>query len=157
MCPLHAAAPSGSQQPPRLEYDIVEGSREGEAVLTLQRWWRCAKLRLHWLDLIDELTINAELKRRRREWDAVERLQRWLRRRMLRTNWLRIVEEAKARRDRRRSYDGLTDAAAPGVWAPHAASSESRRSRAKTAATQRSRSRRRTRTATRPSRGASCA
>ena len=66
----------------------------------LQRWWRQARLRLHWLDLIDELTINAELKRRRREWDAVERLQRWLRRRMLRTNWLRIVEEAKARRDR---------------------------------------------------------
>ena len=69
-----------------------------------ERWrgWvrmrRQARLRLHWLDLIDELTINAELKRRRREWCAVERLQRWLRRRVLRTNWLRIVEEAKARR-----------------------------------------------------------
>ena len=72
-----------------------------EAVSFLQRWWRHKLLQLHWLSLIEHLTVNAALRRKQRVTDAVLRLQAWYRRRVLRGHWLRIVEEARVRRELR--------------------------------------------------------
>ena len=73
----------------------------GEAVEMLQGWWRRTHIRHQWKDLIQDLTVNAELRRKKRRNDAALKLQQWLRRVIMRRHWLRVVEEAKARRQLR--------------------------------------------------------
>ena len=80
---------------------IVPATDTIGAAVRLQRWWHRRAMRLHWVELVEVLSINAMLRRRRQQHDAVYRLQSWYRRRVMRAQWYQMVEMAKARRQLR--------------------------------------------------------
>ena len=89
-----------------------------DAVAMLQQWWRRRLIQHQWQELIQDLKVNAGLKRKKRRNDAALMLQQWLRRWFMRRQWLRVVEEARARRQLRMLIkEELAREAAQRTWA----------------------------------------
>ena len=49
-----------------------------DACVMLQQWWRRRLIQHQWQELIQDLTVNAALRRKKRRNDAALMLQQWL-------------------------------------------------------------------------------